>query len=453
MAKSGKGKSHQRKHARKTAPVATVPPSIAEQVATILGREASTVSAGGRHAYAWASVPLAPLPPVEGLLDAAEEALHALLPPPGDVHSLAEYYALGYGVLGMASTGVDSDTVPGWLTSTDVPIDPFDVLFLGACWPGRFRDAAEFGNARDAWLHLLSGTRHGGEVARLVAAGLSVAEELELPLDDGNVLLGIALRVAQAGIGTQPLSAALMPRRALTGHRAVAGPPSTLALPALPPDADERLSRFTALMGSGLPPEHTASDALRAGLTLLVAALLSGATDLDTIAAASARSDDPAEAEAGITAAESLDEQLGAIDFPHTVVADRQEAVTEFLDDLPSFLLLPALALGVRKGAPPGEVVRDALPWSMGLLPPSGLVAVADVILVASASIDASAAVLLAMLLGMPEIDESFAGRDVEFHAEPGSRSPASRSLPERERFPSARRRELGVSTQRRRRC
>jgi len=83
----------------------------------------------------------------------AEAALQRLCGNAPGRLSLAGAYAFGFGALGLAQ---QEDDGPDWYHD----LDPLDTLFLGTAWPAQLHDAAEFANARTAWLRLLRGTRH-----------------------------------------------------------------------------------------------------------------------------------------------------------------------------------------------------------------------------------------------------------------------------------------------------
>jgi len=397
--------------------------STAQRVATLLGRDPTQP-----ERQVWSPRVLPPLPSGQVLLETAGEALRRMMPPvSGASRSLAGCYALGYGFLGMASQGEAPD-VPYWLRRIEIPIDPLDVLFFGACWPGKLRDPVEFGHARDAWLECLAGTRHGHEVARLVAAGVATSEELQLPLDDGDLLQALALRMDQAGIGTQPLATRLMPARALDGLRAVYGPPATTEIPALPPDSAAQLERYVALMGSGLEPDGTVGDALRTGLTRLTAGLLTGAVALEDLAGASGpmhdADDDPSEsgdAARSADAATRIDLALETLDHPHQAVAAAPAAAIDLMHQLPGVVLLPALRLGLAGGgAPAGQAVHEAYSWAMGLSAGSPMIRLTDILLIASTTLEVSAADLLARILPLDDLTAAIPPADREFRGRTG---------------------------------
>lgn len=108
--------------------------------------------------------------------DAGQAALGQLVHgnSPGRV-SLAGAYALGYAALGLAQMEGEE---PDWFND----VDPLDTLFLGTAFPHRFRDAAEFRNARTAWLAVMRGTGHWPDVQTLVGEAVSVSEDLGEPM-------------------------------------------------------------------------------------------------------------------------------------------------------------------------------------------------------------------------------------------------------------------------------
>lgn len=397
-------------------------PTIAERVATMRGRPTpSATGPDGAREYPWSYIPVPPLPSLDELPEVAGEALRALLPVgKGAVRSLAECFAEGFAAFAVASNEGTAD-VPAWFLEADA-LDPLDVLFLGAFWPVQVPDPVLFGNARDAWLHSLTGTRHALEVARFVAAGLSAAEELCLPLDDPQLWWALLLRVHQTGIGRRPLSAGLMPVQALDGHR-VLGPPMDASFPPVPPDAEERVDRFLAYLREPMSVERTVHDALRAGLALIVDALESG-VELHEIMTASGPMHDGPEDHAGVptaaaaqAAADRLDPVLSDLGRPDQLVVKAPQArVAQRLAELPALALVLALALGVRTSTPRGRAIHEAIPWALGLLPPTPLMAVTDAILIAARTSDHNAGGMLARLLTLAEIGEPLTHDDSQFH-------------------------------------
>lgn len=151
--------------------------------------------------------------------------------------SLAGAFAFGYMALGLAQ---QEGAEPDWYQE----VDPLDALFLGTAWPKRFRDEFEFANSRDAWLRLLRGTVHEKGVQRFVREAVSASEELELPVDHGELMLALTGRLEAAGLDQRHLPRRLLPEAALQGCRAADGPSPDLRLPDLPVDAKQRVKRF-----------------------------------------------------------------------------------------------------------------------------------------------------------------------------------------------------------------
>jgi hypothetical protein len=184
--------------------------------------------------------------------------------PPGQV-SLAGAYALGYGALGLAQQEGDK---PDWFDD----LDPLDTVFLGTAWPHGFRDEAEFGNARTAWLRLLRQTAHWDDVERFVHAVAAASEKHQLPVDDGELMLLLAGALEDAGLDKRKLPKPLLPGNALADARFAHGPPEDLALPEPAQDAAARVDRLWAGIQAALPHDGTPVDALREGLGMLAAA-------------------------------------------------------------------------------------------------------------------------------------------------------------------------------------
>jgi hypothetical protein len=128
------------------------------------------------------------------------------------------------GALGLAQQEGDQ---PGWFND----LDPLDALFLGTAWPLRFRDEAEFGNTRTAWLGLLRPSARWAGVRRFVHAVVAAGEEHHMPVDDGELMLLLAGRLEDAGLDRRKLPKALLPGNALADARFVHGPPDDLMLP------------------------------------------------------------------------------------------------------------------------------------------------------------------------------------------------------------------------------
>jgi hypothetical protein len=395
-------------------------PSIAERVASMLGRPARD-HGNGTHEYAWSYVPVPPLPRPDLIVDAGGAAVAALLrqgraeEQRGRGRPLAMCYALGLATFARANQEPDA-SCPAWLLDDEQLVDPLDLLFLGACWPDVLPDPVTFGNARDAWLHALTGTRHDIEVARLIAAGVAVADETEGPIDGDVVWYGLALRAQQARIGERPLARGLLPGSALAGSR-IFEPPMGARFPPVPPDADERLDRFVAYLGQPLTYDHTVHDVLRAGLALLLAGFAAG-LDIEEVLLATAEPEDDEE-RLNIDAA--ADEVLGVVPAPHELLQTVPTAmIRTVLDEASALVLLPALALGARPRTPPGTAVRQAVSWACGLLPPTPLINVTDTVLVAAQTSDHTAASLLGKILTMPDVAERVRPDDHVFHGDTG---------------------------------
>lgn len=183
------------------------------------------------------------------------------LNPPGKV-SLAGAYAWGYTALGMAQQEGDG---PDWFHD----LDPLDTLFLGTAWPGQFRDAYEFGNARTAWLRLIRATGHWRGIERFVTEVVQASQDHQLPVDDGELMLLVVGRLEAAGLDQRRLPAGLLPATGLADARFVRGPATDVPLPAPAADADALVARLWAGTEVDLPHDGTVADALREGLHLL----------------------------------------------------------------------------------------------------------------------------------------------------------------------------------------
>ena len=192
--------------------------------------------------------------------------------PPGKV-SLAGAYALGYAALGMAQMEGDQ---PQWYPE----LDPLDTLFLGAVWPGEFRDGYEFANALTAWLRLMRGTVHWKAIERFVREVLAASADHDLPVDEGELMLLLAGRLEAAGLDQRKLPRSLLPGTALASARLACGPAYDATLPDPPPDAADRVAGLWAATETGLPDDGTAEDALREGLHLLGGAGLDARNDV-----------------------------------------------------------------------------------------------------------------------------------------------------------------------------
>ncbi|MEU6978651.1 hypothetical protein [Streptomyces sp. NPDC046371] len=173
--------------------------------------------------------------------------------------SLAGAYAVGYAAFAHAQS---EGTQPSWYQE----VDPLDLLFLGACWPGTFRDEFEFANARDAWLRLLKGTAQGRGVERFVREVVAASEELGLPVDDWELLPALAVRLEAARLDGRRLPRRILPGAALRGCREVFGPPPDLQLPDPAQDAKERVKRFWKTKEKKARNGDTPRAVLRAGL-------------------------------------------------------------------------------------------------------------------------------------------------------------------------------------------
>jgi hypothetical protein len=194
--------------------------------------------------------------------DAAFAALARLLRAnkPGRL-SLAGAYALGYAGLGYAQR--EGET-PDWFHD----LDPLDTLMLGTVWPFEFHDGYEFGITQTGWLRLLRTTAHWTGIERFVREVVEASDQHDLGVDDGELMLLVVGRLEQAGLDQRKLPAALLPRAALAGSRAVNGPDPDLELPAPPGDGADRLDRFWAGVEVALSHDGTPIDALREGLHL-----------------------------------------------------------------------------------------------------------------------------------------------------------------------------------------
>jgi hypothetical protein len=293
----------------------------------------------------------------------AEAALARLLAgnAPGRL-SLAGAYGFGFGALGLAQ---QEDDGPDWYHE----LDPVDTLFLGTAWPATFRDAAQFANARTAWLRLLRGTPHWPGIETFVGAVMAASTEHDLPVDDGQLMLLLAAGLETAGLDRRKLPASLLPGAALAGARFIDGPAADLVLPDPPPDAAERVARLWAGTQVGLRHDGTPVDALREGLHL-----------------------------------------LGNAGLP--------------VRDEPA-LLLPALyaALVAGEHEPLADAADRAVAWALGLAETSPLLPVADVLLVAperGMPVDA----VLACLYAIPAFAQPVDPNDRRWHSSPGTDLP-----------------------------
>lgn len=179
--------------------------------------------------------------------------------------SLAGAYAWGYAALGHAQL---EGTEPDWYQE----FDPLDALFLGTVWPDRFRDELEFANARDAWLRLLKGTAHGKGIQRFVREAVTASEDLNLPVNDGNLMLALNGRLEAAGLDQRRLPERLLPKAALHDSRVAQGPPLDLPFPDPSEDSEEQTSDFWDDSPARSWAEDTPAAVLRDGLHRLQAA-------------------------------------------------------------------------------------------------------------------------------------------------------------------------------------
>lgn len=312
----------------------------------------------------------------------------------GSVKTLLGCLSTGYGIL-----GVGDDTVPAWLLDRSQPVDIFDVMLLGATWPGRFRNVVEFANARDAWLRALE--RHGraSDLAHLVAVTLDVSDELGLPIDDALTWLGTIIRADQARIGLRPLASALLPARQLSGHRAIYGPPPLAREPRMPSGAVDRVRAFIAFLpdvtGSTAGVPETAGDALRHGVAVLSAAILDDVVNpaslelamapmhaTDSSGDAGPLAGDPETVHDADACEAEANETLGSIGDPAAIVRSAGEVqLRSAIDAMPPLLLLGALRVGLTGGQPRGRALREAVPWALGLPETSPLVPVTDLLI------------------------------------------------------------------------
>lgn len=273
--------------------------------------------------------------------------------------SLAGAYAFGYGALGMAQL---DDDEPDWYND----VDPLDALFLGTAFPQRFRDAAEFGNARTAWLRLMRTTPYWAGIQKLVAEAVSISEELSLPIDEGQTMLCLADRLEDLGLDQRKLPAALLPANALANGRFLGIRPDEIHFTEPTPDAKEQARRLFASLDADIEHDDTCGDALREGLSMLARAGL------------------PVEQEAAI--------------------------------------LLVALytALVANDGEHLSDAGEHAEAWALGLAEDSPLVPVVDTMMVAAnKAIEPEEAV--AHLYMLPTFSEKVSSQDRRWHSAPGT--------------------------------
>ncbi len=289
----------------------------------------------------------------------AEAALERLVRvnEPGKV-SLAGAYALGYCDLAVAQHDGDG---PSWFGE----LDPLETLILGTVWPQRYRDSFEFANSCAAWLRLMRRTAFWPGIKRFCGEALALSEELDLPVDDGELMLLLAGRLEAAGLDQRLLPRELLPDEALDGARFIDGPAGDLVLPDPPPDAAGRVARFRAACEVDLPGDGTAAGALRDGLRRLagVGVYVHG--------------------DAGV--------------------------------------LLAAMYLGLVAPADEGlaEAGQRCVAWALGLEDVSPLVPVADVLLV-TAQRELDADVALGHLFAVGAFTQQVRPQDREWHGSPG---------------------------------
>ncbi|MGW7515156.1 hypothetical protein ACWGJ2_06135 [Streptomyces sp. NPDC054796] len=270
---------------------------------------------------------------------------------------MAGAYAFGYAALGYAQ---QEGTAPDWYQE----IDPLDALFLGTVWPGEFSDEFEFANTRDAWLRLLRDTAHGKGIQRFVREVISASEGLELPVDDGELMLAVSGRLEAAGLDRSRLPRRLLPGQALQGTRVVHGPSLDMRLPDPPEDAKERVNQFWG--------DKTES---------------------------------------------------GAADTPHAVLRDGLRRFQDAglpVEDEPG-VLLPALYAALL--AKPGELLEEmgqpAWAWALSLEETSALVPVLDILLVAP-DLELTVAETLGLLCAIPAFTEPIPSEALLWTSSPG---------------------------------
>jgi hypothetical protein len=390
------------------------------------------------------SVPLAT--DADGLAEQAGRVIMRYLPEmrEGATRTLLGCVCLGYGVLGSSA-----DELPAWLTDSGEPVDIFDVMFLGAVWPGMFAGAVEFASARDAWLRALESHHRAGDLARLVAITLAVADELQRPIDDPLTWLGTIVRAGEAGVGTRPLASALSPARLLTGHRCLFGPQDAPPVALLPGSAD-RVRAFLAFLphtaGPAAAAPSTAVEALGCGVGVLAAALLSGAVDpadlelaMAPMHAASGEdvgmlAGDPELVQAADAFEAQANELLRLIDDPTaTLQAADDLQLRAAVDSMSPLLILGALRIGLAAGQPRGQSLRQAVPWALGLPDSSPLLPITDLLIRAASRLAASDGTgvdgaatptggldALGLVLSLPQADHPVAPGDSQWRGQPG---------------------------------
>jgi hypothetical protein len=406
-------------------PISPPPPG---ESATTFGEEVADLLGEDDGVFRWAGRVLPPMPEdYDQLLVETEQILASTAQElDATTRSLQECCALGWMLL---SGDPDDDVpVPEWLLDPDAPIDALDVIFVGAAYPGRFRSPVEFSHARDAWLEILADGPNRHELAQTVAAAVHVCDELDVPVDSNGAWLALLLRMTQARIGTRPLAAAAMPRRALAGHRAIYGPgPATVDTGQAPESAEA----LTVSLASPVAAVDSIRDALRAGLSVLVAARLDDLVGLDEIGAAGGPLDVGDSAGPGLGTAEEvstadefeaqLNRTLSGVEQPETRIATApQEAVRDAVDALGPGGLLAALRMGAVAQEPRGTAIRLSVPWAVGLLSGSPLVPVTDA-LFRSAAAGEGGMVALARVCSLPQLDEKLRRTDLAFHGAIGT--------------------------------
>ena len=406
-------------------PVSTAPPPgparpLAEEVAELLGQDDGVPR--------WAGRPLPPMPEnQEQLLADSEQVLAGTAQDlQSSTRSLQACCALGWMLL--AGEPEDDGPVPPWLLDPDAPVDALDVIFIGATYPGRFRSPLEFSHARDAWLDVLADGPNRHELAQIIAAAAEVCAQLDVPVDSNAAWLALLLRMRQARIGQRPLAAAVMPRRALAGHRAIYGPRPATRDDGEAPEAAEAL---VAALSEPVPSVGTPAEALQSGLAVLVAARLDELVTLAEIAAASGPLDVGEPGVPGHGTAEEiqtadrfearLNGTLAALEQPEArVAAHGPEAVRAAVDELGPSGLIAALRLGVAPEEGRGTAIRLCVPWTLGLLAGSSLIPVTDLLL-RSAAAQEPGLVALARVCALPELTAPLQPGDVAFHGALGT--------------------------------
>jgi hypothetical protein len=165
---------------------------------------------------------------------------------PGDALDLRIAYVLGNAGKIQARRGA---RVPKWVDY----LDPLETVFLGAGSPLDRRDAYyggdayRFSNACDTWLRVLRGTPYWEGIERFIWVALAVSKEFGLPYDAEELYTPLRERFEIAS-GTLPkLPQDLLPAEILDGARCFSGPARDLSLPDPPPNADDLIDRFLAV--------------------------------------------------------------------------------------------------------------------------------------------------------------------------------------------------------------